>query len=388
MAFRYQFFISYSSADRPWVSRLHAELTAARLRVFMDQRDLEAGKKWPDQLLAALRASQHVVVVWTDGAATSQWVHAELATFDSEVNQEARSTAAGRTPPDRHILPVLLQGEMKVYASVQALADLRGSGYAVGLDPVPAQAAAVADVRSRLARVAQRTAGDVALPVATVAMTAAEAARLTGAETIGRRIPQTLDQFLAALGLGTVNAIRGWYGPERTDWRPFGGPDRLADVLDRAVGALNALPGVRLRREDVDFLSLPYAEATAALKAFDAPLAMVVVDPLSLYETNIARDLNLLDGWFRRHATLVLTLPPFRYPNHGTLSDLVRQAGAPLFDAYYDPPVPSREYAMCAVNLADPLDIERMLRRQLGQYVKGRTAPPANAILDAAEAPS
>ena len=78
----YQLFISYSSKDREWAQKMKGDLEARGIRAFLDQRDLELGKPWDAALKEAVRDSQHLLVLWSNYANSSPWVHTEMATFD------------------------------------------------------------------------------------------------------------------------------------------------------------------------------------------------------------------------------------------------------------------------------------------------------------------
>lgn len=382
MAYRYHAFLSYSNFDREWAKQVHSDLAAAGLRVFIDQRDLEAGKVWPDELVNAIRDSQHLIVLWTNHAKSSAWVNKEMATFDTD----AGATERAQQSMDRRMLCVLLEGQPDAYATLQAIPDLRAlNAYQAGLAWFnQAMNEAWTRVVHELVRILRRTRPSITIPVAVVAMKDSEVAALTGGETISGRAAQ-LNAVLATLGLNGVATIAGWYGPRRTDWRPFGGPGEVSTLLNQLLGTMNQLPtGLAFDWEEVDFLSPPFAQAREAVAALERPISLVLVDPLSLYSSSIALNFNLLDRCFRRAGTLVLALPPFALATaNATLRRLVEVAGAPLFDVYYQPPVPYQDHATCGVNVADSEDLRRMLRLRIGHYVRTQTPAPANPILEA-----
>ncbi len=395
MAYRYDAFISYSSADQAWRTLLEADLLAAGLNVFVDKRELEAGKPWPKQLQDALHESRHLIVLWSNKAKSSAWVNKEMATFDSDVDavgSAARATSPG-SAPDRRMLSVLLEGQSDAYATLQAIPDLLAvNAYQTGSGALDqAQRNTWTAVVQKLVTIARKTDSTIPIAVAIVAMRNHEYRDLTGAETIPGRVAQRLDDLLTGIGItGGVGAMAAWYTSSRTGWHPFGGPHPVSTLLDHLIGSLGKLqPGLKFRWEEVDFLSLPNLdEARTALERLEGPLSLVLVDPISLYHPAIVLNLNLLLPSFRRPGTLVLTLPPFSVPpEYVKLRELVRQAGAPLFDVYYHPPVPHQDHATCGVNVADAVDVFRMLRLRVGQYIRGVAGAPGNSMLDAAETP-
>ena len=84
-------FLSYSSRDRELASIIAARLEQAGISVWWD-RALLGGDEFRSAILAQLRASSYVVVLWTTHSVRSQWVQDEA--------DEAKS--AGRLIPLIH----------------------------------------------------------------------------------------------------------------------------------------------------------------------------------------------------------------------------------------------------------------------------------------------
>jgi hypothetical protein len=74
----YDAFISYSRSDLPAVRDLMRKLDERRLRVFLDLERLRLGRDWPPQLGGAVQGSRMMVLCWSEQAATSDWVKAEI----------------------------------------------------------------------------------------------------------------------------------------------------------------------------------------------------------------------------------------------------------------------------------------------------------------------
>ena len=64
---KYSAFISYSSKDRAWATRLRTDLDAqlGGARVYLDVDRLEEGQEWNKQLTEDLRESEHLVVFYS-----------------------------------------------------------------------------------------------------------------------------------------------------------------------------------------------------------------------------------------------------------------------------------------------------------------------------------
>lgn len=74
----YDVFISYSRDDAARIAPIVALVRAMKDDlVFQDIRDLQPGKPWEPQLLAALREARTVIVFWCVHAAASDYVRTE-----------------------------------------------------------------------------------------------------------------------------------------------------------------------------------------------------------------------------------------------------------------------------------------------------------------------
>ena len=115
--FKYRAFLSYSHRDATWGKWLHSALerysidkgligreTSAgpipkTLRpIFRDREDFAAGPSLSAQTIAALEASQFLIVICSPNSAQSQYVNEEIRRFK----------ALGRS---QHIIPVIVRGE-------------------------------------------------------------------------------------------------------------------------------------------------------------------------------------------------------------------------------------------------------------------------------------
>src|ERR1700733_1550823 len=116
-AFKYRAFLSYSHRDTDWAKWLHRALEGYRIDkdlvgretgpgpvpktlrpIFRDREDFAAGHSLTEQTLAALEASQFLVVICSPNAAQSQYVNEEIRRFK----------AMGRA---HRVIPVIVDGE-------------------------------------------------------------------------------------------------------------------------------------------------------------------------------------------------------------------------------------------------------------------------------------
>jgi hypothetical protein len=116
-AFKYRAFLSYSHRDSTWGKRLHAALEGFSIDkdliervtpagpipktlhpIFRDREDFAAGPSLPAQTIAALEASQFLIVICSPNSAQSKYVNEEIRRFK----------ALGRA---QNIIPVIVDGE-------------------------------------------------------------------------------------------------------------------------------------------------------------------------------------------------------------------------------------------------------------------------------------
>ena len=71
-------FISYSSADRHLARRVTRRLVHGGARIIIDEADLRPGVFLDEELKRQIRLATHLVVIWTEAAANSQWVAQEI----------------------------------------------------------------------------------------------------------------------------------------------------------------------------------------------------------------------------------------------------------------------------------------------------------------------
>src|SRR3990172_9124276 len=117
MALKYRAFISYSHADTTWAKWLQRGLEAFKIDkdlagretsrgaipdvlrpIFRDREDFTAGEALPEQTLAALDASNALIVVCSPDSAKSNYVNEEARLFQSR-------------HPKRAVIPLIGAGE-------------------------------------------------------------------------------------------------------------------------------------------------------------------------------------------------------------------------------------------------------------------------------------
>jgi hypothetical protein len=81
----YSCFISYSSKNRDFAERLHADLQAKGVRCWFDQEDLKIGERFRQRIDTAIRVHDKLMLVLTEHSLASDWVESEVeAALDRE----------------------------------------------------------------------------------------------------------------------------------------------------------------------------------------------------------------------------------------------------------------------------------------------------------------
>jgi TIR domain len=72
-------FLSHNSRDKEFVRKLAAQLRLVGGDVWLDEWEIKPGDRIPSEVSTALAVVDTIVVVWSEDAANSRWVDAELA---------------------------------------------------------------------------------------------------------------------------------------------------------------------------------------------------------------------------------------------------------------------------------------------------------------------
>jgi hypothetical protein len=74
----YSCFISHSTKDHDFAERLYADLQAKGVRCWLDMHDMQGGKKLHEQIDAAIRRYEKLLVVLSESSMNSEWVKTEI----------------------------------------------------------------------------------------------------------------------------------------------------------------------------------------------------------------------------------------------------------------------------------------------------------------------
>jgi hypothetical protein len=117
-------FISYSSKDRAFATRLASDLKAKGLRVWFDQWELKVGDSLISKISSGVSSNDYLVVVLSKSSIASEWVRKELNAALMRELTEKRVV----------VLPVLIENcQIPPFLSDKVYADFRGD-YISGLN--------------------------------------------------------------------------------------------------------------------------------------------------------------------------------------------------------------------------------------------------------------
>jgi hypothetical protein len=379
--FDYDVFISYSRADAEWAERLEEALDAKQVRCFRDSTRLAAGESWNPQLIAALRRSQHLAVLWSRNARDSDWVTKELARFDAITDLNGEGTRRGR-----RLFFVFLEDENTAWADVQAITDIREAGlYAGGVDA----AGDVWDrVVKRIADPVQADDGSIAVPVLLITSTRERMDDVEPTQAPAAGPP--LADLAQDLGIASVEVLLSSYGASRSDWRPFGSERNVAAILEQLKDDLNGVIAEmgddrpRLRWDFVadDFWTSSDAAERDVRRLRTSP-AVVVVDPVSFYDPLVVnRYGNFLPEVLHNERAFLLVLAPFALPSTArALRDAIRAFALQVFMHFYEPPAfRGRNAAGCSASVGDEVEFRGWLMAALASRLAPAAAGPVSYL--------
>jgi hypothetical protein len=107
-------FLSYRSADRPWVLNLYDVLREQGFKVFLDQVVLKGGDPLVTRLEDGLSASMAGVLVWSGAARDSAWVRREYQVLEAQASDKL----------DFQFVPIRLDAtELPIFAKTRIFLD-------------------------------------------------------------------------------------------------------------------------------------------------------------------------------------------------------------------------------------------------------------------------
>jgi hypothetical protein len=86
----YSCFISYSTKDREFAERLHADLQDKGVRCWFAPHDIQGGKKIHEQIDEAIRLYDRLLLILSRDSMESKWVKTEIANARGREERENR----------------------------------------------------------------------------------------------------------------------------------------------------------------------------------------------------------------------------------------------------------------------------------------------------------
>jgi TIR domain/Pentapeptide repeats (8 copies) len=87
----YSCFISYSTQDQEFATRLHADLRAKNLRCWFAPEDLKIGDRFQERIEESIRLFDKVMIVLSDASVQSRWVAREVNAASEREDRENRT---------------------------------------------------------------------------------------------------------------------------------------------------------------------------------------------------------------------------------------------------------------------------------------------------------
>lgn len=350
MKFEYDVFVSYGSEDRLYASRLSKslKLLAPAYASFFDAASLRAGDDWERRIQSALNSSRHLIVLWSDYAKHSDWVSREIYTF--------HATAKPKTNTNRRLIFVNLQG---MNLAMRGFQQVNRPGLLANYPEIPSVASEtwrdlMRDIEEGLNPLRRP------LPVPVVVLTMTQAA-------LAEFGPEQWQQIVDDTGL-PQDMISKRYGVTRADWRPFGGDETIATVLEtiktKMAAAFQAFRPYWSPPDESFWLDVLQARSYVRREFDTAEIAVLIIDPVALHRRDLYQRLMFFQESLSSSRVVVLTLPHFNaHPEILRLRSALMNRSAPYFDDYFQPAFPPRRRlaAQCGWNISDMEDIQRLI---------------------------
>jgi|SRR5215216_721931 len=382
--FKYDVFISYSSHDLPWAEKLFSSLERRGIEPFFDRSRLEPGATWRPQLQEGIRASRHILALWSENAHWSSWVQRELATFQ---------TAAIDMPDthhknaDRRMLFLLLKGTPDAYDEYQMIPDLQAEQ--VYAEPVGNVDQGLWErVVDKIYSATGIKNSGIPVPVVILTLTQEQFYRLKP-EDQPWLAEKPLGEYIQTLGIGTMDDLAPFYGAKREEWRPFGSDTDIWAMLGRLRDEINEVLKVdanghsnapqhkgfywELIQENFWSDDDPKGIENGVRNLQGDSPSVVIVDPISLYDDAVGRRFDRLSYELMNSRVAFITLLPLQcWSTHKNVREQMRRMTPALFQHLYKPDFGNfrtLDRWSCDVNIGDQMDIRRTLLPVLKRHL-------------------
>jgi TIR domain len=382
--YEYDVFLSYSSKDVSWAEWLQTHLTRRGIRVYRDKDRLTAGDEWQPQLQDAIARSQHLLVLWSAAARDSDWVMQEQIYFEADHK--------GSTDT-RRLVFLNLETANKAKARYEQINNIKQAGlYLQG----PASLENNQDVRKRvLDRLEEALKEQSALPIYKVLMVSTLDAMLNVELSARAGLAPTFGETLHELEIRRDNTdawkteLANYYGAERSAWRPFGSNQSVDTILDDLRDKVQASPNAprfRWRDPGEDLWSSDQEDFELSLTNISQHLALIVIDPVSLYDFDVMTRLSQLRSFLKPELCATAVLAPFTIPAKSSqVRKVLKGAVLDIFRQYSDPPFNGSTLHPLTMCAHDAIDVRRVLSSSLDQTLMAAKKQNTTPFLSAGE---
>jgi hypothetical protein len=144
----------------------------------------------------------------------------------------------------------------------------------------------------------------------------------------------------------------------------------LDDLRDKVHAAQRA-PRFRWRDVGEEFWSDDFEKFDSACKNISQRMALIVIDPISLYDPAVSQRLSDLRNYLNPESCATAVLAPFSIPTKNShIRKIVRGAANAIFRQWAEPPFDGSTLYPLSVCALDPLDVGRVLCSSLDLQVR------------------
>jgi hypothetical protein len=360
-------FVSYSRDDAAWAQKLRNDLVhpSRGLEVFLDTQ-IQGGEEWEKQLAVNLKNCRNLVLLWSDThAAKSEWVKREAQLFRALMLIDEDEGI----PTNRRILQVCLDGHNKEYDRWQLIDDVN--------DPAQFKHGAANVDPNRWQRMLDRLMAAVQVddtsPQIHQLVLASTREQMSAFQPTAMLLDRgQLAPLLTQFGLTHPDYLEA-YGPDRSDWRPFGSRENIVTILARLRSELIAAGAPRFRWKPVEKAFWDGSSSDPGVIQIVERLtnepSVVVIDPLSLYDPKVfGRYLRFMnEEYLYKPYTCLVVLPPCSADAYWTVQTAVRQVTQEVYERFYRPVFDEKRVPLAsfAALVTHPDDVRRLLAATL-----------------------
>ena len=376
-------FISYRSSDRPWAERFYTELRYRfpTIKVFWDRdpASIPPGQPARGFFEKGAKDTTHLIVFWSTAARESNEVGPEVQAFLQ--NRESNPTSATGAKRTLFYVPLEQGVEYGGLVDYQGFPDFQ-TAYAPdapnrGTSALAAGASADA-WRRMIGIIGNSVLGSEAsqpVALALFVMTKATVNYVDPFFDMKQAGAPTLKEFLESIGL-TLDQAKARFGDTAFSWQPFGDGRTIIDLAEnvRETANRNIGSAYRFHWRPIDFVEelincANYSASRRLLDSLSDGPAVVVTDPISLFNPVVNKMFKLLSEYAKKPQSVILSITPNQLLAEDRLFDTLLSNGSPVLDSHLYPPIPAVEtFALCGVNIQHAVDAERLIKAGLGYY--------------------